>query len=163
MNLRPTLQPYTHSVNTWHLTLTETYSSPPSPLTCLLSALLRQLPRYLLEPTSHGAKLSHQPLHISSHSHSWRMSTLTGDQISHNRHEARPLLSKVTVCMNIFMLVVESVQDYYLIPGTQPQQPLTVIILFSSSCLPITSVHELSSGYIIVKLMRCRLYVYRKL
>ena len=45
-------------------------------------------------------------------SHSRPVSTLAGDEISHNRHEAPPLLSEVTLCMNVFMLVVESVQDY---------------------------------------------------
>ena len=38
--------------------------------------------------------------------HSWPVSTLPGDQISHNRHEALLLLSEVTSCMNVFMLVV---------------------------------------------------------
>ena len=45
-------------------------------------------------------------------SHSWPVSTFPGDQISNNRHEALPLLSEVTLCMNVFMRVVESVQDY---------------------------------------------------
>ena len=49
-----------------------------------------------------------------------------------------PLLSEVTLCINVFVLVVESVQDYYLIPGTQSQQPLTVIIL---CFFPILSYH----------------------
>ena len=39
------------------------------------------------------------------------------------------MLSEVTLCMNIFMLVVESVQSYCRTPGMQSQQPLTVIIL----------------------------------